>query len=65
MEVRGFFLIHRGQAADLKNGGLRYLAHNDRPPGLGKGNPLVGGAQGAVGACGPLENLWHVAKGGR
>ena len=26
MEVRGFFLIHRGQAADLKNGGLRYLA---------------------------------------
>ena len=25
MEVRGFCLIHRGQAADLKNGGLRLL----------------------------------------
>ena len=28
MEVRGFFLIHRGQAADLKNRGLRLLAHD-------------------------------------
>ena len=27
MEVRGFFLIHRGQAADLKNGGLRLSVH--------------------------------------
>jgi hypothetical protein len=32
VEVRGFFLIHRGQAADLKNGGLRFLqAHEPAP----------------------------------
>ena len=30
MEVRGSFLIHRGRAADLKNGGLRYLAYPEQ-----------------------------------
>jgi len=29
VEVRGFFLIHRAQAADLKNGGLRYFTSVD------------------------------------